>query len=76
MGEGGDAVKRDFSAATVDEKWCGDLTELPTEEVKLYLSSVLDLASRRVAGFCTASTTTAASPVLRWSWPPQCAVGT
>jgi transposase InsO family protein len=46
-----DPVKRDFSAATVDEKCCGDLTGLPTEEGKLYLSSVLDLASRRMPGF-------------------------
>lgn len=46
-----DLVKRDFSAGAINEKWCGDLTELPTEEGKLYLSSVLGLASRRIAGF-------------------------
>jgi putative transposase len=46
-----DLVKRDFSAAGINQKWCGDLTELPTDEGKLYLSSVLDLASRRIAGF-------------------------
>jgi len=46
-----DLVKRDFSADKVDEKWCGDLTEIPTEEGKLYLASVLDLAARRIAGF-------------------------
>ena len=46
-----DLLKRDFKAAAPDEKWCGDLTELPTEAGKLYLSSVLDLASRRIAGF-------------------------
>lgn len=46
-----DLVKRDFSAHATDEKWCSDLTELPTDEGKLYLASVLDLASRRVAGF-------------------------
>jgi transposase InsO family protein len=46
-----DLVKRDFSAKALNEKWCGDLTELPTDEGKLYLSSVLDLASRRIAGF-------------------------
>ena len=46
-----DLLKRDFKAAAPDEKWCGDLTELPTDEGKLYLSSVLDLASRRIAGF-------------------------
>ena len=46
-----DLVKRDFSAETVDQRWCGDLTEIPTEEGKLYLATVLDLASRRLPGF-------------------------
>jgi putative transposase len=46
-----DLVKRDFNARAVNEKWCGDLTELPTDEGKLYLAAVLDLASRRVPGF-------------------------
>ena len=46
-----DLVKRDFAAETVDEKWCGDLTEIPTEEGKLYLAIVEDLASRRLCGF-------------------------
>ena len=30
---------------------CGDLTEVPTDEGKLYLADVEDLASRRVLGF-------------------------
>jgi len=46
-----DLVGRDFCAETVDEKWCGDLTEIPTGEGKLYLAIVEDLASRRLAGF-------------------------
>jgi transposase InsO family protein len=46
-----DLVKRDFSAERVDEKWCGDLTEIPTDEGKLYLASVIDLAARRIPGF-------------------------
>jgi putative transposase len=46
-----DLLKRDFSASGPDEKWCGDLTEIPTDEGKLYLASVLDLAARRIAGF-------------------------
>ena len=44
-------VKRDFSAEAVDQRWCGDLTEIPTDEGKLYLATVLDLASRRLPGF-------------------------
>src|SRR4029453_4430162 len=46
-----DLVQRDFSAERVDQRWCGDLTEIPTDEGKLYLATVLDLASRRLAGF-------------------------
>jgi len=30
-------------------RWCGDITEIPTDEGKLYLASVLvDLFSRRL----------------------------
>jgi transposase InsO family protein len=46
-----DLVKRDFNAAAVNQRWCGDLTEIPTDEGKLYLATVLDLASRRMPGF-------------------------
>lgn len=46
-----DLVKRVFNADRPDEKWCGDLTEIPTDEGKLYLASVLDLAARRIPGF-------------------------
>jgi putative transposase len=46
-----DLVQRDFNADTVDARWCGDLTEIPTDEGKLYLATVLDLASRRLPGF-------------------------
>ncbi len=46
-----DLIKRDFTAAAVNQRWCGDLTEIPTEEGKLYLATVEDLASRRLPGF-------------------------
>ena len=46
-----DLVMRDFTATDINEKWCGDLTEVPTGEGKLYLATVEDLASRRLAGF-------------------------
>lgn len=46
-----DLVRRDFRAETVNQKWCGDLTEIPTDEGKLYLATVEDLASRRLPGF-------------------------
>lgn len=46
-----DLVKRDFPAHTINQKWYGDGTEIATGEGKLYLASVLDMASRRVIGF-------------------------
>ena len=46
-----DLVKRDFPAAKINTKWYGDGTEIKTGQGKLYLASVLDMASRRVLGF-------------------------
>jgi hypothetical protein len=46
-----DLVKRDFTAPAINVKWCGDLTEVPTDEGKLYLATVEDLASKRIVGF-------------------------
>ena len=46
-----DLVGRDFTADRINQKWCGDLTEIPTDEGKLYLAIVEDLASRRLPGF-------------------------
>jgi putative transposase len=46
-----DLVGRDFRAPAPDVKWCGDMTEIPTLEGKLYLASVEDLFSRRLLGF-------------------------
>ena len=46
-----DQVKRDFGAARLNRKWYGDGTEIPTDEGKLHLVSVMDAASRRILGF-------------------------
>ena len=46
-----DLVKRDFLASQINRKWYGDGTEILTGEGKLYLASVLDMASRRILGF-------------------------
>jgi len=43
-----DLLKRDFSAPAPNVKWCGDMTEIPTAEGKLYLATVLDLFSRKL----------------------------
>jgi transposase InsO family protein len=46
-----DLVQRDFPAQQLNCKWYGDGTEIPTGQGKLYLASVMDMASRRVLGF-------------------------
>jgi putative transposase len=46
-----DRVKRGFAADGINLKWYGDGTEVKTAEGKLYLDSVLDMASRRILGF-------------------------
>jgi putative transposase len=46
-----DLVKRNFPAQKINTKWYGDGTEVKTGQGKLYLASVMDMASRRVLGF-------------------------
>jgi transposase InsO family protein len=46
-----DRVKRSFAADGINRRWYGDGTEVKTGEGKLYLDSVLDMASRRIVGF-------------------------
>jgi transposase InsO family protein len=43
-----DLLRRDFAAPAPNRRWCGDITEIPTGEGKLYLATVLDLYSRRL----------------------------
>lgn len=50
-----DLVKRDFAAPAPNVKWVGDMTEIPTDEGKLYLSTAIDLFSRRLLGYATST---------------------
>ncbi len=43
-----DLLKRDFTAATINTRWVGDITEIPTAQGKLYMATVIDLCSRRL----------------------------
>jgi transposase InsO family protein len=43
-----DLLRRNFTASAPNVTWCGDMTEIPTDEGKLYLATVLDLFSRRL----------------------------
>jgi putative transposase len=46
-----DRVRRQFNAVAPNLLWCGDMTEIVTDEGKLYLATVLDLFSRRMLGY-------------------------
>jgi len=45
-----DLIGRQFPAGGLNRKWYGDGTEIVTGEGKLYLDSVMDMASRRIVG--------------------------
>ena len=50
-----DLIGRDFTATEPNTKYVGDITYLPLEGGKfLYLATVIDLASRRLAGWAIA----------------------
>lgn len=44
-------LEQDFSCTNINQKWCGDITYLWTDEGWLYLAMVLDLFSRRIIGW-------------------------
>jgi transposase InsO family protein len=48
-----DLLRRDFTAQTPNQRWVGDMTEIPTSAGKLYLATVIDLYSRRLIGAAT-----------------------
>jgi transposase InsO family protein len=50
-----DLIGRDFTAPAVNERYVGDLTQWPVgERGFLYLATVIDLHSRRLAGWAIA----------------------
>ncbi|NUK07858.1 IS3 family transposase [Streptomyces lunaelactis] len=49
-----DLVQRDFTAADLDERWCGDTTYIQVGTTWLYLACVIDICSRRVIGWSMA----------------------
>lgn len=55
-----DKVRRDFTAACLNDVWLTDITEHPTREGKLYLCAVKDVFSNRIVGYSISSTMTAA----------------
>lgn len=45
-----DLVRRTFTAVAPDVLWCGDVTQIDTDEGPLYLATTEDLFSRRLLG--------------------------
>ena len=53
-------LKRDFSADTVNQKWCTDITYIHVQkEGWTYLASVMDLCSRKIIGYAYGTAMTA-----------------
>jgi transposase InsO family protein len=46
-----DLVRRVFTAVAPDVLWCGDVTQIDTDEGPLYLATTEDLFSRRMLGY-------------------------
>jgi len=44
-------LEQDFSCHSINQKWCGDITYLWTDEGWLYLAVVIDLYSRKIVGW-------------------------
>ena len=53
-----DLVNRRFTAPEINAKWCGDLTEIPTDEGKLYLAACSTSDPGACRGSRSPSTTT------------------
>jgi transposase InsO family protein len=49
-------LEQDFTACRLGEKWVSDLTYINTEEGWLYLTTIIDLADRKVVGWALSET--------------------
>ncbi|WP_371640752.1 IS3 family transposase [Streptomyces virginiae] len=49
-----DLVMRDFTADTLNTRWCGDITYTAVGSTWLYLATVIDICSRKVVGWSIA----------------------
>jgi putative transposase len=66
-----DLVRRKFTAVAPNVLWCGDLTEIDTDEGKLYLATVLTSSAAACSATPCPSTTTHLwhGRRCRWPWP-------
>ncbi len=58
-------LKRDFSVDSLSEKWVGDITYIHTSKGWLYLTTVIDLADRKVIGWSLSSDMTATNTSVK-----------
>jgi len=58
-------LQRDFSADTLSQKWVGDITYIKTGSGWIYLSTVIDLADRKVVGWAFSNDMTAANTTVK-----------
>lgn len=49
-----DLMSRDFTAQSLNTKWCGDITYIAVGSTWLYLATAIDICSRRVIGWSIA----------------------
>ena len=72
-----DLIGRDFTAKTVNTRWCGDITYIKSWNGWVYLATVIDLHSRAVVGWAIADhmrtelVTDALKMALERRRPPQ-----
>lgn len=45
-----DLVMRDFTADTLNTRWCGNITYIAVGPIRLYLATVIDICSRKMVG--------------------------
>lgn len=58
-------LQRDFSAATLSQKWVGDITYIKTASGWVYLTTVIDLADRKVIGWAFSNDMTTTNTTIR-----------
>jgi len=57
-------LMRDFSTNGIGEKWVSDITYIRTGEGWLYLTTIMDLADRKIVGWSMDSSMTASSTIV------------
>lgn len=57
-------LQRDFSADSLSRKWVGDITYIHTDKGWLYLTTVIDLADRKVIGWSLSTDMTAGNTTV------------